>query len=77
MAVGGNNKARQFFKQHGWDETGSDKIESKVRALQSGHFNREWGTQAFVLLSGSFPCFCFDDLHEFALCRVHTNTSWA
>lgn len=30
MAVGGNQRARTFFKQHGWDETGSDKIEAKV-----------------------------------------------
>eukprot|EP00775_Hariotina_reticulata_P003211 gene3211-3488_t len=36
MAVGGNHKARQFFKQHGWDEVGSDKIEGKYtsRAAQ-------------------------------------------
>lgn len=36
MAAGGNHKARQFFHQHGWDETGSDKIESKYtsRAAQ-------------------------------------------
>ncbi|KAL6753163.1 hypothetical protein V8C86DRAFT_2733924 [Haematococcus lacustris] len=36
MAVGGNHRARQFFTQHGWDEIGSDKIESKYtsRAAQ-------------------------------------------
>lgn len=30
MAASGNSRARQFFKQHGWMETGSDKIEAKV-----------------------------------------------
>lgn len=36
MAVGGNLRARTFFKQHGWDEVGSDKIEAKYtsRAAQ-------------------------------------------
>jgi hypothetical protein len=36
MALGGNQRARQFFKQHGWDEVGSDKIEGKYtsRAAQ-------------------------------------------
>ncbi|PNH05689.1 putative ADP-ribosylation factor GTPase-activating protein AGD9 [Tetrabaena socialis] len=36
MAAGGNLRGRQFFKQHGWDEVGSDKIESKYisRAAQ-------------------------------------------
>ena len=29
-AVGGNQRARTFFKQHGWSELGSDKIEQKV-----------------------------------------------
>ncbi len=30
MAAGGNLRGRQFFKQHGWDDVGSDKIEAKV-----------------------------------------------
>lgn len=36
MAVGGNQRARTFFKQHGWDDVGSDKIEAKYssRAAQ-------------------------------------------
>jgi ADP-ribosylation factor GTPase-activating protein 2/3 len=36
MNAGGNQRARAFFKQHGWDEIGSDKIESKYtsRAAQ-------------------------------------------
>ena len=29
-AVGGNQRGRTFFKQHGWTELGSDKIEQKV-----------------------------------------------
>eukprot|EP00891_Asterochloris_glomerata_P005504 jgi/Astpho2/5504/e_gw1.00078.19.1_t len=35
-AVGGNQRARTFFKQHGWSELGSDKIEQKYtsRAAQ-------------------------------------------
>ncbi|MEW5300194.1 MAG: hypothetical protein WDW38_003034 [Sanguina aurantia] len=34
--VGGNQRGRQFFKQHGWDDIGSDKIEGKYtsRAAQ-------------------------------------------
>lgn len=33
MAAGGNLRGRQFFKQHGWDDVGSDKIESKVAEM--------------------------------------------
>lgn len=35
MSVGGNGRARQFFKQHGWSELGADKIEQKVLSLLS------------------------------------------
>ncbi|KAG1671484.1 hypothetical protein FOA52_003142 [Chlamydomonas sp. UWO 241] len=36
FAIGGNGRARLFFKQHGWDELGADKIEAKYtsRAAQ-------------------------------------------
>jgi ADP-ribosylation factor GTPase-activating protein 2/3 len=36
MALGGNGRARTFFKQHGWDASGADKIEAKYtsRAAQ-------------------------------------------
>ncbi len=30
MSVGGNQRGRTFFKQHGWFELGADKIEQKV-----------------------------------------------
>lgn len=30
MGLGGNGRARAFFKQHGWDDKGADKIEAKV-----------------------------------------------
>lgn len=30
MSLGGNQRAKQFFKQHGWYEQGADKIEQKV-----------------------------------------------
>eukprot|EP01024_Parvocaulis_polyphysoides_P001636 TRINITY_DN10452_c0_g1_i4.p1 TRINITY_DN10452_c0_g1~~TRINITY_DN10452_c0_g1_i4.p1 ORF type:complete len:320 (-),score=39.59 TRINITY_DN10452_c0_g1_i4:338-1297(-) len=36
MMTGGNGRARQFFKQHGWEEIGADKIGAKYtsRAAQ-------------------------------------------
>ena len=36
MSVGGNGRARQFFKQHGWSELGADKIEQKVSMQDCG-----------------------------------------
>lgn len=31
MQLGGNQRARKYFKQHGWDGLGADKIEQKVK----------------------------------------------
>ena len=33
MVLGGNQRARKYFKQHGWDGMGADKIEQKVEWL--------------------------------------------
>jgi hypothetical protein len=41
MALGGNQRGRQFFKQHGWYELGADKIEAKVGALPN------WDTMSY------------------------------
>jgi hypothetical protein len=35
ISVGGNQRARQYFKQNGWSELGTDKIEQKVIAVES------------------------------------------
>lgn len=32
MAVGGNGRARQFFRQHGWQDSGADKIAEKYQS---------------------------------------------
>lgn len=34
MVHGGNQRARQYFKQHGYTETGTDKIEQKVNPIE-------------------------------------------
>ena len=44
-AVGGNQRGRTFFKQHGWTELGSDKIEQKV----SVGFHVKLSYLAFIL----------------------------
>lgn len=39
MMVGSNQRARQFFKQHGWSELGADKISAKVTRKTAQHRN--------------------------------------
>ena len=57
MIVGGNGRGRQFFKQHGWDDVGSDKIEQKVNCSRT---ERDGGslraTQAFLSCYGTARC---------------------
>lgn len=36
MAAGGNGRARAFFKQHGWDGTGADKVAAKYTSRGAG-----------------------------------------
>ncbi|KAK2079776.1 hypothetical protein QBZ16_002171 [Prototheca wickerhamii] len=41
MAVGGNGRARAFFKQHGWDDSGTDKIEAKYSSRAAQLYKRQ------------------------------------
>ncbi|KAI7836389.1 hypothetical protein COHA_009751 [Chlorella ohadii] len=52
MAVGGNQRARTFFKQHGWDEVGSDKIEAKYTSRAAQLYRKQLEKDA-AKLAGS------------------------
>lgn len=41
MTEGGNGRARTFFKQHGWDESGTDKIEAKYTSRAAQLYRRQ------------------------------------
>lgn len=41
MQLGGNQRARKYFKQHGWDGLGADKIEQKVNLPYIGRMYSE------------------------------------
>lgn len=40
-AVGGNQRGRTFFKQHGWTELGSDKIEQKYTSRAAQQYKQQ------------------------------------
>jgi ADP-ribosylation factor GTPase-activating protein 2/3 len=56
MAVGGNQRARTFFKQHGWDEVGSDKIEAKYTSRAAQLYRKQLEKDA-AKLAGVRCCF--------------------
>jgi len=41
VAAGGNQRARTFFKQHGWEEVGADKIEAKYTSRAAQLYRRQ------------------------------------
>lgn len=55
MAVGGNHRARNFFKQHGWDEIGSDKIEAKYTSRAAQLYRKQLEKDAAKLGAGAVP----------------------
>lgn len=67
MAVGGNQRARTFFKQHGWDEIGSDKIEAKYSSRAAQLYRKQLekdvaagmgvGRQSMLAASPASPTF--------------------
>lgn len=48
MTVGGNQRARQYFKQNGWSELGTDKIEQKVGCKGGILFQQWWSGDALL-----------------------------
>lgn len=46
MACGGNQRARQYFKQHGWDELGADKIEAKYTSRAAQQYRTQLEREA-------------------------------
>ena len=58
MQAGGNGRARTFFKQHGYTETGSDKIESKYTSTAAAKYRQTLQKEANAFLasqSGAAP----------------------
>lgn len=55
MLLGGNQRARNFFKQHGWDEVGSDKIEAKYTSRAAQLYRRQLEKDVAKALSGDLP----------------------
>ncbi|KAF6255454.1 hypothetical protein COO60DRAFT_1627545 [Scenedesmus sp. NREL 46B-D3] len=55
MAVGGNHKARQFFKQHGYDEVGSDKIEHKYTSRAAQLYRQQLEKESVKAFSVAAP----------------------
>jgi len=52
MSVGGNQRGRTFFKQHGWDEVGSDKIEGKYSSRAAQLYKRQLEKDVVAAMAG-------------------------
>jgi ADP-ribosylation factor GTPase-activating protein 2/3 len=46
MAVGGNGRARAFFRQHGWTDSGSDKIADKYTSRSAALYRQMLAREA-------------------------------
>ena len=57
MAVGGNARARNFFKQHGYTETGADKIETKYSSSAAARYRQTLAKEAaaYITNAGGSP----------------------
>lgn len=58
MSVGGNGRARAFFKQHGWDDPGNDKLEDKYLSRAAQIYRKQLekdATKLAATLSGAEP----------------------
>jgi ADP-ribosylation factor GTPase-activating protein 2/3 len=77
MAVGGNHRARQFFKQHGWgdDAGGSDKIEARYTSRAAQQYRAQLERDARQFGAGGVASAASGGIDDFGASPPTTTTT--